>query len=114
MYNTNFSCTYTTIQDEEMSNKTYQKELLQAFDMITFSDELTKHVDHLYKTISYDFTPILNHVEFVYQDTEMLFMLLFSYDFFNYTHELMKKIILQQDTKDEYNKLISVLHLFHN
>jgi hypothetical protein len=109
MYTTTFTCTYKTIVDEEVSNKTYQTEILKAFSMTTFSDELTKQIDQLHKTISYDFSSILNHVDFIYQDTEMLFMILFSYDFFDYTHELIKKIILKEDTTVEYNKLISVL-----
>jgi hypothetical protein len=110
MYDTTFLCSYKNIVDEELSNKTYQEELLKAFTLSKFSEELTTHIEKLYKTLSYDFTEILTHVEFIYSnDTEMLFMLLFSYDFFNYTHELIKKIINNQDTTIECKNLIDTL-----
>ena len=110
MYNTTFLCTYKNIVDEELSNAKYQEELLKAFTMPTFSENLTTQIEQLYKSLSYDFTEILSHVEFIYSnDTEMLFMLLFSYDFFSYTHELIKKIIEKEDTTIECKKLIDTL-----
>ena len=110
MYNTTFSCSYKNIVDEELSNATYQEELLKAFTMTTFSENLTTNIEKLYKIIPYDFTEILSHVEFIYSnDKDMLFMLLFSYDFFSYTHELIKKIIEKEDSTIECKKLIDTL-----
>jgi|688.fasta_scaffold1338019_2 hypothetical protein len=110
MYNTTFSCTYKNIVDEELSNTKYQEEVLKAFNMSNFSEDLTTNIEKLYKTISYDFTEILTHVKFIYaNDNDMLFMILFSYDFFKYTHELIKKIIEKEDTTTECKKLIDML-----
>ena len=110
MYNTTFSCTYKNIVDEELSNSKYQEEVLKAFNMSKFSEDLTINIDKLHKTLTYDFTEILTHVEFVYSnDKDMLFMLLFSYDFFSYTHELIKKIIVKENLDVEHKKLIDNL-----
>ena len=110
MYNTEFSCTYKNIVDEELSNAKYQEELLKAFKITEFSNDLTTNIEKLYKTISYDFTYILKHVEFIYSyDNDMLFMLLFSYDLFKYTHELIKKIIVKEDSTKECENLIQNL-----
>ena len=111
MYNTSMQCTYINYENEEVSNEVYQKELLSVFGLSEYSETLSNKIDELYKTLDYHMIQdILKHVPFFYsQDPEMLFMVLFSYDYFNYTHNLITKIITKQDTSQCHEELMSIL-----
>ncbi len=107
MYNTNLVCTYKTIEDEQLSNETYQHELLAVFGLTAYSDTLLNFIQQLYT--DYPMKEILQHVPFQYSDPELLFLVLFSYDYFNYTHNLLCKIITKQDTMQCQTELITIL-----
>lgn len=109
MYNTEISCTYMTITDEELSNKTYQNELLSAFHLTSYSDTLLTFIQQLYTSLDYPIKDILQHISFHSDDPEMLFLILFSYDYFKYTHDLLCKIITKQDTAKNHEELINTL-----
>ena len=110
MYNTKIQCTYMTIEDEQLSNEKYQTELLSVFELNTYSERLVNSIQNLYNSLDYPIKDILQHVPFQYSaDTDMLFLVLFSYDYFKYTHALLCNIITKQDTTQSYDELITVL-----
>jgi hypothetical protein len=110
MYDTSLPCTYMTIEDEQLSNEQYQSELLSVFGLNTYSDTLVNSIQNLYTSLEYPFKELLQHVPFHYSDdSDMLFIVLFSYEYFKYTHELLCKIITKQDTTQIHEELISVL-----
>jgi hypothetical protein len=99
-----------TIENEELSNETYQNELLTVFGLNTYSDALVISIQNLYSSLEYPFKEILQYVSFQYsEDPDLLFVVLFSYDYFNYTHALLCNIITKQDTTQSHEELITVL-----
>jgi hypothetical protein len=99
-----------TIEDEQLSNEVYQNELLSVFGLSTYSDALVTFIQQLYTSLEYPIQEILQHVSFQYaEDPEMLFLVLFSYDYFKYTHALLCNIITKQDTTQCRETLIDVL-----
>ena len=109
MYNTDLICTYNTIDDAEISNETYQRELLSVFNLTSYSNQLTTCIQELYISYYHSIKDILQLVSFDSDDPELLFLVLFSYDYFNYTHNLLCKIITKQDTTICHEELISIL-----
>ena len=110
MYNTSLLCTYMTIEDETLSNEKYQNELLTVFGLNTYSEKLVNSIQNLYSSLDYPFKDLLQHVSFQYSDDpDLLFLVLFSYDYFKYTHNLLCNIITKQDTTQTYEELITVL-----
>jgi hypothetical protein len=110
MYNTSLPCTYMTIEDEQLSNEKYQTELLAVFGLNTYSETLINSIQNLYNSLDYPIKEILQHVPFQYSnDPDMVLLVLFSYDYFKYTHALVCNIITKQDTTQCYNELITIL-----
>ena len=110
MYNTSFQCTYLDIENETISNEIYQNELLAVFGEKIFSDLLSGHISALYPKVQHQFQDILTHIKFSYsRDPEMLFMILFSYEYFNYTHAYLVNIITKQDVSKSHSDLITIL-----
>ena len=109
MYNTDLICTYNTIDDADISNETYQHELLSVFNLTCYSNQLTTCIQQLYTSYYHSIKDILQHISFHSDDPELLFLVLFSYDYFNYTHNLLCKIITKQDTTKSHEELISIL-----
>ena len=110
MYNTTFSCSYMEIKNIIVSDEQYQKELLAAFNLSQFSN-LPVLVENLYKELNYPLMKeLLDYIPSTFSsDPVFLFMYLFSYDYFKYTHELIVNIVLKQDTIIQHNKLIRIL-----
>lgn len=107
MYNTSISCTYMDIHDD-LSNEIYQKELLAVFGLTTYSDILMTSIQEL--SLAYPMKEVVQHVQFQYSDdSELLFLVLFSYDYFKYTHALLCDIINKQDTTSSHNELVAIL-----
>jgi hypothetical protein len=110
MYTTTVPCTYMNIEDTDLSNEMYQTELLAVFGLNTYSDSLVNSIQNLYNSLDYPIKDILQHVSFQYSDdSDLLFLVLFSYDYFKYTHDLLCKIITKQDTTQSQEELITVL-----
>jgi hypothetical protein len=111
MYNTSFLCTYMEIQNETESNTQYQTELLNVFGLSKISDTLSTLVEKLYHEINYPFMKeILDYIPVTFSsDPVILFMCLFSYDYFKYTHELIVNILLKKDTTLVHQQLLSIL-----
>jgi len=99
-----------TIEDEPLSNKMYQNELLAVFGLNTYSERLINSIQNLYSSLDYPIKDILQYVSFQHsEDPDLLFLILFSYDYFKYTHELLCKIITKQDTTQAHEELLVVL-----
>ncbi len=111
MYNTSFSCSYMDIQDESESDQQYQTELLMAFHLTEISNTLSDLVEKLYHELTYPLMQeLLDHIPITFSsDPVILFMCLFSYDYFKYTHELIKNIALKQDTTKHHEQLLLLL-----
>ena len=111
MYNTSFSCSYMDISDESESNEQYQTELLMAFHLTDISNKLSDLVEKIYNELNYPLIQeLLDHIPITFSsDPVILFMCLFSYDYFKYTHELVKNILLKQDTTKEHQQLLLLL-----
>ena len=99
-----------TIEDEQLSNEMYQNELLSVFGLNTYSDALVNSIQNVYNSLDYPIKDLLQHVSFQYsEDPDLLFLVLFSYDYFKYTHALLCNIITKQDITQTQEELITVL-----
>jgi len=98
------------ISDESESNKQYQTELLMAFNLTDISNKLSDLVEKIYNELNYPLQELLDHIPITFSsDPVILFTCLFSYDYFKYTHELIKNILLKQDTTKEHQQLLLLL-----
>jgi hypothetical protein len=99
------------IQNETESDTQYQIELLNAFGLTKISDTLSNLVENLYHELQYPYMKeILDYIPVTFSsDPVILFMCLFSYDYFKYTHELIVNIISKKDTNLAHQKLLSIL-----
>jgi hypothetical protein len=109
MYNTEFTPTYMDIQDEDLSNEKYQSDLLTVFNVTEYTDGLHEHMSILFKELNYPMDDILKHVFAFSSDPEMLFMLLFSYQHFKYTHVFVVDVLTKKDPTKSKEELISIL-----
>jgi hypothetical protein len=111
MYNTTMVCTYMDVKEDEY-NTVYQTELLMAFHLSEFSDQLTTKVEKLYDYLSSNYTllpELMSRIQRFSTDSAMLFMYLFSYDYFKYTHALLVDIFTKKDTTQSHKLLMSIL-----
>jgi hypothetical protein len=99
MYNKDLVCSYK----EKESNELFQKELLEAFYVSTY-EELSNHIEQLYHLIrrNSQLQELLQKVEKKYEwaNKDHCFYLLFSYDYFIYTHDYIKDILNDQNPKN--------------
>ena len=109
MYDTTITLTYMDIQDEELSNEKFQSEILLVFGIPEYTDNLHEHITKLFKELNYPIDDILQNVFTFSTDPEILFMLLFSYEYFKYTHEFLVKVLTKQDPTKSKENLITVL-----
>jgi len=98
------------IKNTIVADEQYQKELLAAFNLLQFSN-LSVLVENLYNELNYPLMKeLLDYIPITFSsDPVILFMCLFSYDYFKYTHELIVNIVLKQDTTIQHNNLIHIL-----
>ena len=109
MYDTTVTLTYTDIENEELSNEKYQSEILLVFGIPEYTDSLHEHITKLFKELDYPMEDILQHVFTFSTDPEILFMILFSYEYFKYTHAFLGKVLTKQDATKVKEDLITVL-----
>ncbi len=102
MYCTDFICTYQHCDDEYEQEDIYRCQFLQAFEMEEWDDDvINKKIDVLFNKIKdikeFDviFDKLLkskNYVLFLWvmgQDKMTLFKLLFKYELFHMTHDML-------------------------
>ena len=102
MYNKDFLCTYK-LHSEEQQTILYQIQLLQAFNIKEWNDDIVnnnikilfndfKHIEQIKKCLQFlkthdDIQKISMLMEDNDIDDEMVFKLLFQFDYFNMTHK---------------------------
>ena len=118
MYCTDFICTYQHCVDEYEQEDIYRCQFLQAFEMEEWDDDvINKKIDDLFNKIKdmkeFDviFDKLLkskNYVLFLWvmgQDKLTLFKLLFKYELFHMTHDMLcsylNKNVLSLTTLEE-------------
>ena len=104
-------CTYMDIKEDEY-NTVYQTELLMAFHLSEFSDQLTSKIEKMYAYLLSNYAPLpelMANIHNFSTDSEMLFMYLFSYDYFKYTHALLVDLFTKKDTTESHKALVSIL-----
>lgn len=104
MYTLDMECLYET-------NEEYQTILLQAFQ-ISSHDALGDKISDLYTALKDHPTlpPLLNKIMeiYIWASYETAFYLLFSYDYFQYTHPYVIQV-LKQEEGTAHEKLLSEL-----
>lgn len=118
-YSADFICTYKLMDNDDDRNIMYQIQILQAFGMQNFDqDEINKKVLHLYnKLISCNkVKEILEEGIKVNSDMqlthEIMFMCLFSYQFFDLFHKCLIDYfttgsILEESKRDMIHAIVS-------
>ena len=109
MYDTAVTLTYTEIEDEDLSNEKYQQEILSVFGIPEYTDELHEHITKLFKELNYPMNDVLQNVFTFSNDPEILFMLLFSYQYFKHTHAFVSDILNKKDPIKSKEDLIAIL-----
>jgi len=107
MYNTEMNCQYDSIE-------TYQSNLLKAFHVDT-DDKLGEKVSDLYNSLEKtpEFNELLENVIkkcATWATYETAFFVLFSYDYFQCTHEYIVELLTHTNT-DSYSKLKKCIDL---
>ena len=106
LYNTNVTLTYKNFPDDE-TDTIYRKEMIKVFDLDTFDlDMINNKVETLYKRLVFDDTMKQrlqeNAGRMLSNDLVMGFMICFSYDQFEETHDYICKSLKLSE---------SILHL---
>lgn len=108
MYTMDMECTYTQMG----SNEQYQTELLKAFQTDN-SNELGNKISDLYHHVKDHSTleSLLNKIIeiYIWANREQAFYLLFSYDYFQYTHPYVVQLLKNVDCSTAHDKLLSEL-----
>ena len=118
-YNADFICTYKLMDNDDDRNIMYQIQILQAFSMHNFDEnEMSEKIIHLYHELKdcNEIKEILK--EGVNTNPQMkmtnviMFMCLFSYDFFDLFHKCLIEyftggFILEKAKRDMIDKIKS-------
>ena len=114
MYNYSLKLTYPNENDT-----VYRKELLEAFHLTEYTDQINRHIDNLYEKVKEHYTDIIQCLnendplmQFGKTNTEDCFMILFSWQYFSDNHELLRAIFTKSDDilvrkNNLINKIIS-------
>jgi hypothetical protein len=117
-YDTTFLTTYKLHSDDDDRNLCYQLQLLQALNISNYdSIILATHIDKIgfFLQNNYELEAILKLLQTKYKDTNIAFMidghnsnalfqLLFSYDYFDVTHKCLCKYISEKKQNNELTK----------
>ena len=112
MYKTDFVCTYKLMDNNEDSLILYQLQFLQAFNLLTFSDDIinctTEKLYEKYKDNTY-IGKLIERAKKTMSLTNdlVLFKSYFGYDTFYLFHSILCSLINNKSVKTEiFNKLI--------
>ena len=99
MYNYSLKLTYPNENDT-----VYRKELLEAFHLKEYTDQINQYIDKLYEKVKEDYTDVIKCLhendpltQFRKIDTEGCFMILFSWQYFYDNHEFLRAIFTKSD-----------------
>ena len=113
-YQTDFSCTYQYMTDLTNSELLYKVQLLQAFNLEVFDDDIinmiTEELYKKYKNNKYIIAIIksdIMKINIMFQDELLRFRMYFGYETFYMFHRLLCNLINNKLIDEEnYNKLI--------
>ena len=108
MYNYKLELTYREKDDTQ-----YRKELLLVFGLTEYTDKINQYIDALYKDIKEEVKPVINSLlendpltMFSKLDENGCFMILFSWDYFHETHQLIRALLSKNGKKAEYESIL--------
>lgn len=127
MYNTNYVCFYhdeqkmfpkddnklTKEDKDEIADVIYREDLLNAFGLQEFDEGIINaEIEHLYEQMKHleELHPILDVLasKFMTTDRECGFLVLFSYDYFSFFHEVVCEFLrvghINKEKIDELTK----------
>jgi len=111
-YNFNYNCSYLNVS--ETSNDIYQRDFLKSFNIhngIFELNHINNTVSQLFDAIKDDMkiVELLNIIKDKYHvsDMEMAFMMCFSYDFFERTHQILGEYIKGNKPNELIDEMIS-------
>jgi hypothetical protein len=118
-YNIDISCNYRELKNDEESDLVYRKNLIEVFNLqndIMNDDLFEKMSSSVDKLKDYlEEKDLYKHIEelvkrasksFIFEDYKIGFMLLFSYDFFDEFHILIKQILMNKEKDEEHYKML--------
>ena len=117
-YQTDFVCTYNKIDDQEDSVILYQIQILQAFNLLEFNDNIInkitedlyekyKNNKYILKIIQHKFKIIKHKSNHTNNELDM-FRLCFKYNTFHLMHSILCSLINNNEiNQDNYKKLLS-------
>ena len=104
-YKTDFICTYQDIDDFYETTILYQIQLLQAFDLLEFNDniinKMTESLYERYKENKYILKIIKSYTNYQ-NDYLSIFRLSFRYDTFYLMHSILCSLINNKEIKHEH------------
>ena len=120
-YNIDLSCNYRSFEDEKESDLVYKKNLVEVFNLQenVLNDDLfelmSKSIDKIksYLVEKDLYKLIIDLVKkasqsFIFEDEKVGLMLLFSYDFFDDFHLLLKELLVDEKLNSiYYDKLLN-------
>ena len=131
MYNTHYTCFYhdedkmfsnkdkdtlTPEEKEEIQDLIYKEDILNTFGLNEMNDSIIAEIDSLYNSMKYvtELHPILDTLaaKMMSTDRSMGFLILFSYDYFYLTHQIICEFL--NDNKINNLKLIELTNMVNN
>jgi len=113
-YNTEFLCTYKSMEEEYYQNLCYQTQILQALNISNYDDTIvSNHIEKIYYFLQnyYEIDIILLALKekyknssisfFIENNNSALFQMLFSYDYFDIFHKCLCHYIIDKRLKKE-------------
>ena len=99
MYNYSLKLIYPNENDT-----VYRKELLEAFHLTEYTDQINDYIDNLYEEVKEHYIDVIKCLsendplaQFRKRDTDGCFMILFSWQYFYDNHEFLRAIFTKSD-----------------
>ena len=113
-YNSEFLCTYKSMEEEYYQNLCYQTQILQALNISKYDDTIvSNHIEKIYYFLQnyYEIDIILLALKekyknssisfFIENNNSALFQMLFSYEYFDIFHKCLCYYIIDKKLKKE-------------
>jgi hypothetical protein len=115
-YNSEFLCTYKSMEEEYYKNLCYQIQILQALNISKYDDTIvSNHIEKIYYFLKnyYEIDIILLALKEKYKNSSIsffidnnnsaLFQILFSFDYFDIFHKCLCQYLISKKLKNEIN-----------
>jgi len=113
-YNSEFLCTYKSMEEEYYKNLCYQIQILQALNISKYDDTIvSNHIEKIYYFLKnyYEIDIILLVLKekyknssiyfFIENNNSALFQILFSFDYFDIFHKCLCQYLINERLKNE-------------